>query len=375
LPFACVGTERMTKGALVARAIWTGSLSFGLVNVPVGLFSATQDHEVHFHQFEKGTSSRIRNLRINEDTRDEVAYGDVVKGAEISDGEYVMLTQEELESVEPGRSRTIDITDFVEAAEIDPIFYQKSYYLAPTDDTAHKAYALLLKAMDKAQRIGVATFVMRGKQYLAAIRPQDNVLILETMYFADEVREAADEIDQLPVKAKAAGKDLDMAVNLIKSLTTPWKPQNYRDTYTERVEQLIDAKKKNREVVVPRETEQDSGKVVDLLAALQASLDNAKGHKPGNTHNVTKLETRKADDSDAGADEGKKSASSKAAKETRTKKTPAKKTSAKKSSAKKSSAKKSSAKKSSAKKSSAKKSSPRKASTKKSGGSTGSKAS
>src|SRR3954451_16891789 len=163
----------------MARAIWTGSVSFGLVNVPVGLFSATEDHDVHFHQFQKGTSSRVRNQRVNEDTGDEVAYKDVVKGAELDDGGYVMLTQEELESVEPGRSRTIDISDFVDAAEIDPLHYQKSYYLAPTDDSAKKAYSLLLKAMAKAERIGVATFVMRGKQYLAAIRPQDDVLVLE----------------------------------------------------------------------------------------------------------------------------------------------------------------------------------------------------
>ena len=188
----------------MARAIWTGSVSFGLVNVPVGLYSATQDHDVHFHQFEKGTSSRIRNRRVNEDTGDEVAYEDVVKGAELSDGGYVMLTQEELESVEPGKSRTIDISDFVDASEIEPVYYQKSYYLAPSDDSAKKAYMLLLKAMDKAERIGVATFVMRGKQYLAAIRPSGNVLVLETMFFADEVREPAEELDQLPTRTKVA---------------------------------------------------------------------------------------------------------------------------------------------------------------------------
>jgi DNA end-binding protein Ku len=280
----------------VARAIWTGSVSFGLVNVPVGLYSATQDHQVHFHQFEKGTSSRVRNQRVNEDTGDEVAYKDVVKGAELSDGNYVMLTQQELESVEPGRSRTIDISDFVDAAEIDPIYYQKSYYLAPADDTAKKAYALLVKAMQKAERIGVATFVMRGKQYLAAIRPQDKVLVLETMFFGDEVRDPSKELDQLPTRTQVSRKDLDMAVKLIESLTTPWKPKNYRDTYTQRVEKLIDAKKKNREIVVPEETEEDEGKVVDLVAALQASLDQAKGHKAGNTRNLKRLQTRKADD-------------------------------------------------------------------------------
>jgi DNA end-binding protein Ku len=315
------------------------------------LYSATQDHEVHFHQFEKGTSSRIRNQRVNADTGDEVEYDDIVKGAEVGDGDYVMLTQEELESVEPGRSRTIDITDFVDAADIDPIYYQKSYYLAPTDDPAKKAYRLLTKAMAKTERIGVATFVMRGKQYLAAIRPSrdEKLLVLETMYFADEVRDPTDEIDQLPANTQVAGKDLDMAVSLVESLTTDWNPKNYRDTYTERVEQLIDAKKKNREVVPTEDTGEQSEKVTDLLSALEASVDAAKKHKPGNTHGVTKLETRKAD-----AEE---------------------KSSGKKSSGKKSSARSSSSKKSTTKKSATKKSGTSRSSGKKSGGGTRRKAS
>jgi DNA end-binding protein Ku len=282
----------------MARSIWTGSLSFGLVNVPVRLFSATQDHKVHFHQFEKGTSNRIRNERVNEKTGDEVSYDDIVKGAEVSDGNYVMLTQEELESVEPGRSRTIDISDFVEAAEIDPIYYQKSYYLAPADDSAKKAYALLVKAMEKSERIGVATFVMRGKQYLAAIRPSGGVLVLETMHFADEVRDPAKELDNLPKQTKVAPKDLKMAVSLVESLTTKWDPKNYKDTYQDRVKKLINAKKNDREIVRDDSAEESSEKVVNLLEALQASVDQAKGHKAGNAHRVDKLRTRKAGSSD-----------------------------------------------------------------------------
>jgi DNA end-binding protein Ku len=333
-------------GQQMGRAIWSGSVSFGLVNVPVGLYSATQDHEVHFHQFQKGTSSRIRYERVNEDTGGQVEYQDIVKGAEVSDGEYVMLTQEELESVEPGRSRTIDISDFVDAAEIDPIYYQKSYYLAPSDDTATKAYSLLAKAMTKAERIGVATFVMRGKQYLAAIRPADDVLVLETMYFADEVREPADEIDNLPAKTRVGGKDLDMAVSLVQSLTTSWNPKDYRDTYTERVEQLIEAKKEDREIVVPKSAEAGDEKVTDLLGALQASIEAAKGHKPGNTDNVTKLDTRKRDEGDGPA--SKEPASKKSAsKESASKKSASKKSASKKSASKKSASKKSASKKSS----------------------------
>jgi DNA end-binding protein Ku len=285
------------------RAIWTGSVSFGLVNVPVGLFSATQDHKVHFHQFEKGTSNRVRNERVNEKTGDEVDYKDIVKGAEVRDGDYVMLTQEELESVEPGRSRTIDISDFVAAAEIDPIYYQKSYYLAPADDTAKKPYALLAKAMEKAERIGVATFVMRGNQYLAAIRPSNGVLVLETMHFADEVRDPAD-LDNLPKRTQVARKDLDMAVNLIESLSAKWKPENYRDTYTERVKKLVNAKKNHREIVREETPEETSAEVTDLLAALEASVKQAKGHKAGNADRVAKLRTRKAEQGDASQKKG-----------------------------------------------------------------------
>jgi DNA end-binding protein Ku len=358
----------------MARAIWTGAVSFGLVNVPVGLYSATEDHDVHFHQFEEGTSSRVRNQRVNEDTGDEVAYEDVVKGADIGDGEYVMLTQEELESVEPGRSRTIDISDFVDAAEIDPIHYQKSYYLAPSDDSAKKPYSLLVKAMEKAGRIGIATFVMRGKQYLAAIRPSGNVLVLETMFFADEVRDPAKEIDRLPAAGRVAGKDLDMAVNLIKAMTSPWKPKNYRDTYTERVEKLIDAKRKNREIVVPEDTEESAAKVGDLLTALQESLESAKGHKPGNTRHLTRLQTRKAgqdadrdDDRDDGKTTAKKTARKKTAAKKSARKSTAKRTSASKTSASRTGASRTGAKKTGAKKTGAKKTGAKKTGAKKTG--------
>jgi DNA end-binding protein Ku len=304
----------------MARSIWTGSVSFGLVNVPVRLFSATQDHKVHFHQFEKGTSNRIRNERVNEKTGDEVDYKDIVKGAEVDDGKYVMLTQEELESVEPGRSRTIDISDFVEAAEIDPIYYQKSYYLAPADDSAKKAYALLAKAMEKSERIGIATFVMRGKQYLAAIRPSDGVLVLETMHFADEVRDPAKELDNLPKQTKVAPKDLQMAVSLVESLTTKWDPKNYQDTYQDRVKKLIDAKKNDREIVREETSDESSEKVVDLLEALQASVEQANGHKAGNAHRVEKLRTRKAESDRSSGGTGNAAAKKSTAKKSTAKK-------------------------------------------------------
>ena len=281
----------------MARAIWTGAVSFGLVNVPVGLYSATQDHEVRFHQFEKGTSARIRNRRVNEETGDEVEYDDIVKGAEVGDGKYVMLTQEELESVEPGRSRTIDISDFVDAAEIDPIYYQRSYYLAPSGKEADKAYKLLARALEESQRIGIATFVMRSKQYLAAIRPHDGVLLLETMYFADEVRDPKKEIERLPASTRVDKKDVAMAVRLIEAMSSKWNPKNYRDTYTDRVEQLVEAKRNDEEIVEESRAEA-TGKVTDLMEALRASLEGSKKHKPGNKGRAPKLKTRKAGEDD-----------------------------------------------------------------------------
>ncbi|HET6795262.1 MAG TPA: Ku protein [Acidimicrobiales bacterium] len=287
----------------MARAIWTGSVSFGLVNVPVGLYSATEDHTVHFSQFQRDTPNRIRNRRVNEQTGEEVDYSDIVKGYDIGGGEYVIVSPDELEEIEPGRSRTIDISDFVDQSDIDPIYYQRTYFLAPQGEGSDKAYGLLLQAMDKADKVGIATFVMRGKQYLAAIRPAGKVLALETMFFADEVRDPAEELDTLPSKQRLQGREVDMAVSLIESMTVPWKPDNYRDTYRDRVMQLIDAKRRGQEVVTGAEAP-DAGKVVDLMEALERSLEASKGRSAGNAGQVTELRTRPAGQQAEGADDG-----------------------------------------------------------------------
>ncbi|GAA4425939.1 Ku protein [Georgenia halophila] len=267
----------------MARAIWTGALAFGLVNVPVGLYAATQDKTIHFRQFERGTSSRIRYRRVNEDTGKEVEYEDIVKGYELDSGDYVILDPEELDEIAPGRTRTIEITDFVDATEIDPLYYQKSYYLAPENDASKRAYALLTTAMEKADRIAVANFVMRSKQYLAAVRPEDGTLVLETMFFADEVRNSRQELDNLPVDEKPAKKDTDMAVSLIESMTTEWDPSNYEDTYREKVLDLVEAKAGGKEVVTPAEPAEEGGEVVDLMDALRRSVEASRSkHEPGN---------------------------------------------------------------------------------------------
>jgi DNA end-binding protein Ku len=258
----------------MARAIWTGAISFGLVSIPVGLFSATEDHTVHFHQFERGTSDRIRYQRTNERTGKEVEYSDIVKGREVGDGEFVLVEPEELADIAPGRSRTIDIQTFVDLDEIDPIFFQKTYWLAPTDERYARPYALLREAMTRTNRAGIATFVMRGKEYLTALRADGDVLALETLFFADEIRDRS-ALD-LPAATKPKGKELDMATGLIEAMSGPWKPEEYRDTYTERVEKLIEDKRRGREIVTEAEPPEPTA-MSDLIAALERSVTEARG--------------------------------------------------------------------------------------------------
>lgn len=261
----------------MARAIWTGAITFGLVSIPVGVFAATEDHTVHFHQFQRGTSDRVRNQRVNERTGEEVGYGEIVKGADIGDGEHVVVEPEELEAIAPGRSQSLEISDFVDLDDIDPLYFQRTYWLAPTGEGEAGPYALLLQAMTETRRAAIGSFVMRGKQYLAAIRPDEDVLAMETLYFADEVRDPHTQLTNLP--ARRTGRDddreLDMATRLIESMSGPWKPEQYHDSYRERVEQLIEDKRRGREVVTEAEPPGPTG-MSDLLDALQRSVDAAR---------------------------------------------------------------------------------------------------
>jgi DNA end-binding protein Ku len=266
----------------VARAIWTGSLSFGLVSIPVGLYSATEDKAIHFNQFQEGTNDRIRNKRVNERTGEEVEYSQIVKGYDIGGGEYVIVKPEELEAVEPGPTRTIEIVDFVDLESIDPIYYKTSYYLAPQGNDAQRAYELLRQAMGASKRIGIATLVMRSKQHLVAVRPEEKVLALETMFFGDEVRDPAREIGSLPGDLTFKAREIDTAKLLIDSMSAEWNPENYSDTYRERVEELIDRKRQGETIVTEGEARAPAP-VVDLMDALQASVKAARNHRPGNS--------------------------------------------------------------------------------------------
>jgi DNA end-binding protein Ku len=263
----------------MARAIWSGTISFGLVSVPVKLFPATEQKDIRFHQFKKGTDQRIRNKRVAEKSGREVDFDDIVKGYEVDKGEYVIVEPEELEQVAPEATRTIEIEDFVDLADIDPIYFEKTYYLSPEQDAgAGRAYALLLKAMDDEQRVAIGHFVMRTKEYLAAIRPMGKALVLETIFFPDEVR-PVEEVPNVPVRRQVGDREVKMARQLIDSLAAEWDPRKYHDAYRERVLKLIRDKARGKEVVLPEAPSQP--KVADLMEALKQSIEaTKKGKRP-----------------------------------------------------------------------------------------------
>ena len=242
-------TPELGKDGRMARTLWTGSLSFGLVNIPVAVFPATKDKSIHFNQFEAGTSDRIRYRKVNERTGEEVEQANIVRGYDLGGGEYVILSDEELEAASPEKSRNVEIVDFVDLDEIDPVFYRTTYYLAPQGEAAIKAYALLRKAMREANKVGIATWVHRNKEYLVAIRPEEGTIALETMYFADEVRSVTDEMPELPGEGDLTAREVDMAKMLIGSMEAAWEPDRYHDTHRRQVEALIDQKRQGKAIV------------------------------------------------------------------------------------------------------------------------------
>jgi DNA end-binding protein Ku len=256
------------------RAIWSGSISFGLVNVPVKLYTAISPKDVRFNQLEEGTGARIRQKRVSAETGEEVPYERIVKGYEISPDRYVVITPEELEALDPKATRSIDIEDFVDLDQIDPVHYERPYYLVPERGAA-KAYALLLQAMKDSNKVAIARLVLRTKQYLAAIRPMGDVLCLETLLFHDEVV-PTEELEGLPdSETEISERELKMARQLIESLSTDFEADKYHDEYRERVLDLIERKAEGQEIV-SQPTAAEPTPVVDLMAALEASLAAAK---------------------------------------------------------------------------------------------------
>jgi DNA end-binding protein Ku len=274
----------------MARPVWSGTISFGLVNVPVKAFTAVRDHDVHFHQLDKKSGARIRYKKVSEKSGREVDDEQIEMGFEVADGRYVTFDKKELADLRPKSTKTIEVLDFVALEDVDPIYYERTYWLAPDGEAAARAYQLLLAAMEERGRVAIGTVAMRNKQYLTAIRPLDGVLAMSTMRFADEVVPRR-EIEDLPARrAKPAPKELQMAVQLLDSLASDWDPKQYKDTYVEELRDRIEAKDAGKEVVT-EETAERSADVIDLSEALQRSLDEARGTKRRRT---TRRKTRKS---------------------------------------------------------------------------------
>ena len=256
------------------RAIWSGSISFGLVNIPVKLYSAVSRKTVHFNQLDSRTNTRIKQKRVSAEDGSEVPYDQIVKGYELAGGSYVVITDDDLAALDPKAMRTIDIDEFVDLVDIDPVFYDAAYLLVP--DRSSKPYALLSRAMEDTGKVGIAKFVMRTKQYLAAIRPQEGRLVLSTMVYADEINDPFEipelaEVDDIEI----GDRELLMAEQLIDSLSTKFEPEKFQDTYRQAVLELIDRKASGEEIVAPAAAAEPD-RVVDLMSALEASVAAAK---------------------------------------------------------------------------------------------------
>jgi len=278
----------------MARAIWSGSISFGLLNVPVKLYSAVARRGIALREIRESDSARIKHRRVAEGTEEEVPYDKIIKAFEITPGNYVPLGKDEIAGLAPKKSRSIEVEDFVDLGEIDPIYFDSPYYLGPAEG-AEKAYSLLAAAMQASGKVAIARFVFRNKEHLAAIRPNDGVLTLTTMRFADEVVPAAELEDVLPTeKPKVAKKEQQMAEQLIDSLSTKFEPNGYRDEYREQLLELIERKAEGKEIVQSEGEAPKATKAPDLMAALEESIAAVKDKKAAKKAAATKAAAKKA---------------------------------------------------------------------------------
>jgi len=260
----------------MARAIWSGTISFGLLNVPVRLFSAVARRNIALREIRESDNSRIKHKRVAEGTDEEVPYENIVKAYELTPGQYVPLSKDEMSALAPEKTRAIDVQDFVDIEEIDPMYFDSPYYLGPADG-AEKAYSLLAAAMESSGKAAISRFVFRNKEHLAAIRASDGVLTLTTMRFHDEVVPPSELDDALPEKApKVAKREREMAEQLIDSLSTEFEPGAYKDEYREQLLALIEQKAEGKEIVAPEAEAPKATKAPDLMAALEESIAAVK---------------------------------------------------------------------------------------------------
>ena len=265
----------------MARAIWSGSISFGLLNVPVKLYSAVARRGISLREIRESDGARIRHRRVAEGTDEEVPYEKIQKAFEITSGNYVPITKDEIAALAPEKTRAVEVQDFVDLDEIDPIYFDSPYYLGPAEG-AEKAYSLLVKAMENSGKAAIARFVLRNKEHLAAIRPMDGALTLTTMRFHDEVITPQELDDVLPQETPRVEKrEREMAEKLIDSLAADFKPEQYRDEYREELLSLIEQKAEGKEIVAGTSEEPEPTKAPDLMAALEESLAAVKGSDLG----------------------------------------------------------------------------------------------
>jgi DNA end-binding protein Ku len=277
----------------MARAIWSGSISFGLLNVPVKLYSAVARRGISLREIRESDGARIRHRRVAEGTDEEVPYEKIQKAFEITSGNYVPISKDEMAALAPEKTRAIEVKDFVDLEQIDPIYFDSPYYLGPADG-AEKAYSLLASAMQRSGKVAIARFVFRNKEHLAALRADDGVLTLTTMRFADEVVPPDELDDVLPAKKpKVAAKEIEMAEQLIDSLTSDFDPSAYRDEYREELMSLIERKAEGKEIVAPEAPEKEATKAPDLMAALEESIAAVKGKSDGKPRKPAKAKAKK----------------------------------------------------------------------------------
>lgn len=270
------GSRRPSKPAATSqRSIWSGAITFGLITIPVGLYTATEDRDISFHLLSGKDKSRIEYKRVSAKSGREVDWDDIVKGFEYETGKYVVFTPEEIEKIKPESSHAIDVVQFVEASEIDPIYFDRSYFVAPTK-VAVKAYTLFMRALAESDRVAIAKVAIREKERLCALRVRDDVLVLETMNWPDEIREP--KFEQLKTRARVSPDELKMARLLIDQLTGEFDPAKFADSYRERLEEAIEAKINGEEITVATAAA-PSAKVTDLLEALRASVEQTKAKR------------------------------------------------------------------------------------------------
>lgn len=266
------------------KTLWKGAVSFGLVNIPVSMYVATENKDISFRYLHKECMSPVKYQKFCPSCNREIAPDDIVRGYEYQRGSYVVVNEEDLASIPLENTKTIDILDFVELLQVDPIYFDKSYYLEPAAG-GEKAYALIVEAMRQTGKIAIAKVMIRTKQSLAALRVKDDLLVMETIFYPDEIRSAAG-LNRGLVASQIQEKELNMAVNLIENLSVSFEPERYSDEYRQALWELLEAKIAGREVVAPQ-VQAEPGKVVDLMEALKASVQIAEEERQGKTKKKT----------------------------------------------------------------------------------------